>query len=313
VPVSSETSFRDIIQSTSVLEKTTSINEGSAISSNRGGTSESVDGIRKSINGISVVEGLGTKHLEKKSIASQRRAIIHVLIGLDDPDELLHGVVEVQLDLVTGRTNRLVTSELKLGNQVLVRILGHTSALISVQEHIVNIQRGSNQRLIVSNGSGNRATNVVLTSINTLNSRSIRVCVAVQGGNSPQALINRSDIKVNLDFVVLESNKGKGKTRVGAEPELKRHVKGCLRKSITGSTHLTRSQGVARAINIRERGISDEGKLSGVTNHLEVSALLLRGHCELIPDVHPVTILTIDSLTTNLDLNLSNKLLTGVI
>jgi hypothetical protein len=137
--------------------------------------------------------------------------------------------------------------------------------------------------------------------------------LAVQGGNSPQALINRSDIKVDLDFVVLESNKRKGKTRVGAEPELKRNVKGSLRKSVTGSANLTGSQGVARGLNIRERGISDEGKLSGVTNHLEVSTLLLRSHSELIPDVHPVTILTINSLTTNLDLNLGNELLTGVI
>jgi hypothetical protein len=204
VPVSSETGIRDVIQSTSVLEKTTSINEGAAISSNRGGTSESVYGIRKSINGISVVEGLGTKHLEKKSIASQRRAIIYVLIGLNNPDELLHGVIEVQLDLVAGRTNRLITSELELGNQVLVRILSHTSALISVQEHIVNVQRGSNQRLIVSNCGRNRASNVVLSSSRVR--LRVRIIVAVQCGNSPQALINRSDIKINLDLVVLKSD-----------------------------------------------------------------------------------------------------------
>jgi hypothetical protein len=94
---------------------------------------------------------------------------------------------------------------------------------------------------------------------------------------------------------------------------LERHVKGGLRKSVTGSANLTGSQGVARGLNIRERGISDEGKLGGVTNHLEVASLLLRGHSELIPDVHPVTILTVNSLTTDLNLNLGNKLLTGVI
>jgi hypothetical protein len=224
---------------------------------------------------------------------------------LDNPDELLNGVVKVELDLVTGRTNRLITSELELSDQVLMGVLGHSAALISVKEDIVNIQRGSNQRLIVGNGGRDRATNSVLTT------RCPRGSVAVQGGDSPQALINRSDIKVDLDLVVLESNKRKGKTRVGAEPELKRNVKGSLRKSVTGSANLTGSQGVTRGLNIRERRISDEGKLSGVTNHLEVSTLLLRGHGELIPDVHPVTILTVDSLTTNLDLNLSNKLLTG--
>jgi hypothetical protein len=72
VPVSSETTLRDIIQSTGILEKTTSINEGTRVSSNRGGTTESMDSIRKSINSISVVEGLGTEDLEQEGITSQR-------------------------------------------------------------------------------------------------------------------------------------------------------------------------------------------------------------------------------------------------
>ena len=236
MPVSSEAITAGVVKSTSIIEKSASINEGTAVSSNRGRATESMDGIRKSINSISVVEGLGAKYLEKKSIASQRRAIIYVLIGLDYPDELLHGVIEVQLNLVTGRTNRLITSELELSNQVLVRILGHTSALISIQEHIVNIQRGSNQRLIVSNGGRDRATNSVL-----LSRTAIRIGVAVQSSNSPQALINRTNIKVNLDFMVLESNQRQSKTRVGAKPELKRYIKSSLRKGITRSANLTRS------------------------------------------------------------------------
>jgi hypothetical protein len=310
MPVSSETYTTIVVKSTSVLEKTVGINVGTRILSNGSGATESMDSIRKSINGISVVEGLSTEDLEQESIASQGRAVINVLIRLDNPDELLNGVVKVELDLVTGRTNRLITSELELSDQVLMGILCHSSALISVQKDIVNVQRGSNQRLIVGNGGRDRASNCVLIIWIT---RRIRIGIAVQGGNSPQALINRSDIKVDLDFVVLESNKGKGKTRVGAEPELERNVKGSLRKSVTGCANLTRSQGVTRGLNIRERRISDEGKLGGVTNHLEVSTLLLSSHSELIPDVHPVTILTVNSLTTNLNLNLSNKLLAGIV
>jgi hypothetical protein len=308
VPVSSETGTGNVVKRTSILEHSTSIDEGTRISGNSSRTSESVNGVGKSIDGISVVEWLGTKNLEKKSIASQRRAIINILIGLDNPDKLLHGVVEVELDLVGRRTNRLITSELELSDQVLVGVLGHSASLIGIEEHIVNVQRGSNQRLVVGDGGRDWASNCVLTCL-----ARVWVGVAVQGGNSPQALINRSDIKIDLDFVVLESNQGKGKTGVGAEPELKRDVKGCLRKSVTGGAHLTGSQRVTRGLNIRERRISDEGKLSGVTNHLEVSTLLLRGHCELVPDVHPVTILALDSLTSDLNLNLSNKLLTGEI
>jgi hypothetical protein len=218
-------------------------------------------------------------------------------------------VVKVELDLVTRRTNRLITSELELSDQVLMGVLGHSAALISVQKDIVNVQRGSYQRLIVGNGGRDRATSGVLAGSTT-----IRVnIVAVQCGDSPQALINRADIKINLDFVVLESNQGKGKTRVGAEPELKRNVKSGLRKSIARSANLTRSQGVARRFDIRERRISDEGKLSGVTNHLEVTSLLFRSHSKLVPDVHPVTILSVNSLTTDFNLNLSDELFTGEI
>jgi hypothetical protein len=137
--------------------------------------------------------------------------------------------------------------------------------------------------------------------------------VARQGGDSPQALINRADIKINLDLVVLESNQRQSKTGVGAKPKLERDVQSGLRESISGGANLAGSQGVARAINLRERGVSDEGKLGGVTNHLEVSTLLLSSHCELVPNVHPVTILTVNSLTTDLNLNLSNELLTGEI
>jgi hypothetical protein len=72
VPVSSETSTRDVVKSTGIVEETTCINEGTRVSSNRGRSTEGMDGVRKSINGISVVERLGTKDLEEKSITGQR-------------------------------------------------------------------------------------------------------------------------------------------------------------------------------------------------------------------------------------------------
>ena len=41
---------------------------------------------------------------------------------------------------------------MELSDQILVGVLGESSALVSVQEHIVNVQRGSDQRLVVGNG-----------------------------------------------------------------------------------------------------------------------------------------------------------------
>jgi len=308
VPVSGETRGRDVVKSTCILEDTVGINECTGVGRDGGGATEGMDGVGEGVNGISVVEGLGTKDLEQEGIASQRRAVVNVLIGLDNPDKLLHGVVEVELDLVGGRTNRLVAGELELSNQVLVGVLGHSAAFISVQEHIVNVEGGSDQRLVVGNGGGDGAANGVL-----VGRVEGRAGAAVQGGNGPQALVNGADIKVDLDLVVLKGNQGEGKAGVGAKPELKRHVQGGLRKGVTGGTHLAGGQGVARGLNLRERGISDEGKLGGVTNHLEVSALLLRSHCELVPDVHPVTVLAVNALATNLNLNLGDELFTGEI
>ena len=187
-------------------------------------------------------------------------------------------------------------------------ILRESSSLVSVQENIVNIKRCSNQRLIVCNCCWNSLSNSILTT-NCICCR----CVATEGCNSPQALINRTDIKVDLDFVVLEGNQRKSQTGVCAKPELKWDVKCCFWKSVSWCANLSWRNRVARSINLSERRICDEGKLGCVTNHLEITALLFSSHCKLGPDVHPVTILAINSLTSNFNLNLSNKLLSWVI
>merc|ERR1711968_206493 len=229
-----------------------------------------LDGIRKSINGISVVERLSSKFLT--------------------------WVVEVQFDLVGRRSNRFITCELKLFKEVFVRVLGHLSTFIGIKEDVVNVKRGSNEGLLVSLGDG------LLSSI---------------GGKcaySPETFTNRSQVKVNLDFVVLKGNKRKGKSRVSAVPEAKRNVKSGFRKSVTRSAYLGRSSGSGtRSIDTIEVRVGDVCKLSGVTNHLVVTLLLFRRKGKFVPDVHPVTILTVDSLTSDFDFNLGYKLFTNVI
>jgi hypothetical protein len=324
VPVSSP-SGRDLgIHGTGRLEETIGINEGvlsnegvGVVLGDRVGSSESMDGVGKGIDSISVVERLSTEHLEKKGITHKGRAVINVLIRLHNPDELLHGVVEVELDLVGRGTNRLVSSELKLSNEILVGVLGHSATLVGVKEDVVDIEGSSNQGLVVGDGSRH---GLARGSLSGSGNRVASLClglgslaVAVEGGHSPQALINRADVKVDLDLVVLKSNEGKSKSGVGAKPELKRHVKGGLRKGIAGSTHLAGSLGVARSIDISEGRIGNESKLGGVSDHLEVSSLLLGSHGKLVPDVHPVTILAVNALTSNLHLDLGNELLSGEI
>jgi hypothetical protein len=256
---------------------------------------EGMKSVGKSINGVSVVEGLSTEKLEKGGVADEGRAVVDVSVGLDNPDELLDGVVEVQLDLVGGRTDGLVTSELKLGDQVLVGVLGEAATLVSVQEDVVNVEGSSNQGLVVGNGGGLGDGGIAGST--------------VELGDGPQALVNGAKVKVDLDLVVLKSDQRKGKTRVGAVPELKGNVKSGLGKGVARSTDLARSVGVTGSINVSEGRVSDEGKTSGVTNHLEVGSFLITVHGELVPDVHPVTVLAVDALTSNLNLNLGDQLL----
>tara|TARA_B100000900_G_scaffold15556_1_gene12332 strand:- start:358 stop:609 length:252 start_codon:yes stop_codon:yes gene_type:complete len=71
-------------------------------------------------------------------------------IRLNNPDKFLARVVEVKLDFVGRRTDGFITSELKLLNEILVWVLCHTSALIGIKEHIVDVERSGNKGLSVS-------------------------------------------------------------------------------------------------------------------------------------------------------------------
>ena len=205
-------------------------------------------------------------------------------------------MVEVELDLVGGGADRLVTRELNLLNEVLMGVLGHLAALVRVEEHVVDVERGGDEGLLVSSSDG------------------LGVGSGSQRLDGPEALTNGAEINVDFDLVVLESNKGEGEAGVAAEPEKKGNVEGGLRESLAGGAYLARARGSGTgARNLSEGGVGDVGKLSGVTDHLPVATELLSGHGELVPDVHPVTILAIDALATNLDLDLGDELLTDVV
>ena len=267
----------------------------SAAGSDTQRATEGMDRVRERINRIGVVERLSTEGLVEHRVALKGTAVIHIGIRLHNKHELLARVVEVKLDLVRGRTNRLVASELELLNEVLVRVLGHSAALVGVKEHVIDVERSSNQRLVV----GSSDLHVRASARR-----------AVKALDSPEHLVNRTDVKVDLNLVVLKSDQRQSKARVAAVPELKRHVKRGLRQGVARSADLARGQAIARTIDVGERRIRDVGKLSRVTDHLVVTALLLLGERELVPDVHPVTVLAVDSLATNLDLNGGDHVLT---
>jgi len=147
---------------------------------------ERVDRVGERINRVRVVEGLSTQGVEEDSVGRQRGAVVDVGVGLHNPDQLLAGVVEVQLDLVARASDRLIAGKLHLLEEVLMGVLSHLAALVSVEEHIVDVQRCRHQGLLV--GEGRRHGGAGDTR---------------QGGDSPEALAHRADIEVDLNFVVL--------------------------------------------------------------------------------------------------------------
>ncbi len=200
-------------------------------------TTERHDGVRESVNAVGVVEGLGAERAEEGSAAGQRRAVVDIGIRLDDEDQLFAGVVEVQLNLVTGATYRLIAGKLKLFNEVLVGVLGHPATLIRVQEDIVNIEGGGDEGLLVGLGAALAGT----------------VCSTTgEIAHGPQALINRANIEVNLDFVVLEGNEGERKPGVAAVPELEGDIEGGFRESIAGLADLGGGGGRTGTVDGRE-------------------------------------------------------------
>ena len=145
-----------------------------------------MDRVGESVDGVRVVEGLSTKSVEEDGAGRQRGAVVNVGIRLDNPDQLLAWVVEVELNLVAGAAHTLIAGKLHLLKEVLVRVLSHLAALVSVEEDIVDVEGGRNKGLLVGDG-GRDGGSVGLR----------------EGRDGPEALADGADIKVDLDLVVL--------------------------------------------------------------------------------------------------------------
>ena len=110
---------------------------------------------------------------------------------MNNPYKFLTWVVEVELDLVADARYRLITGELDLFNKVFVRDLGKSAAFIGVKVDVVYIKRSGRKRKADVFSEFRKST----------------------------------EFNVDLDLVVLKSNKRKGKSRVAAKPEFKGNVK----------------------------------------------------------------------------------------
>ena len=213
----------------------------------------------------------------------------HEGITLHNPDELLARVVEVQLELVGGGVDGLGTSVLESLNQVLVADLGELATLVRVQVDVVHVERGGHQV-----GGVHAVTHGVGV-------------VGHARGVVPHQVLQVVELQIDTDLVVLEGNQRQSQPRVAVEPELERHVQRVLRGTAEqgrGAEGLTASTVVVARLATLHHQV---GQLGHVANHLGIASLLASLLGELIPDLEPVTVVLVNTLSTNLQLNPVNQ------
>ena len=215
----------------------------------------------------------------------------HVRVALDDPDELLDRVVEVELQLVRGRGNRLRARVLQDIDEVLVRDLGELAALIRVEVDVVDIERRGGKAALAN------------TLANGVRAARVRVV--------PAEVVQRVELEVDADLVVLQRNERQRQTRVAAEPELERDVQGVHRSARGDDLGRQRLTAIAVVVARRATLVQEVRELGDVADHLRIAGLLASLLRKLVPDVHPVTVLLINALTTNLNLDIIDEVVTN--
>ena len=234
---------------------------------------------------IGVVERLASVDLLDEGGLGARVRAVDERVALAHPHELLHRVVEVQLDLVARARDRLGTRELQLLDEVLVRLLGEAATLLRVQVDIVDVQRRSGERL---------------------HRRQRRALIV-------HAVDPLLELHIDAHLVVLERDERDRQTRVAAEPELQRDVKRLGGRAGTGRARVRQLGAGARRVERVTLAVLHEHQVVRVANHVIETADRARVLGQLRPDLHPVAILTVDALTANLELHHLDQAVTDVV
>ena len=214
---------------------------------------------------------------------------VDVRVTLNDPHELLHRVVEVELDLVRRGRDRLGARELQLLDEILVRLLGEAATLLRVQVDVVDVERRSRERL--DRGRRRRRANqLVVDAVDPL-----------------------LELHVDAHLVVLERNQRDRQARVTAEPELERDVERLRRRARTGGARVRQLRASARGVQLVALAVLHQHEVVRVADH--VIERLDRAHVlrQLGPDLHPVAVLAVDALAADLELNRLDQTVTDVV
>ena len=226
---------------------------------------------------VGVVERLASVHLGDRHRGRLRA--VDERVALADPDELLHRVVEVELDLVARARDGLGARELQLLDEVLVRLLGEAAALLRVEVHIVDVERRGRERL-------DRGRD-----------RLVRLELRVR------AVDPLLELHIDAHLVVLERDQRDGQARVAAEPELERDVERLGWAARTRRARVRQLGARARLVQRIARVALHQHEVVAVANHLIERAHRARILGELRPDLEPVAVLAVDALAANLELD----------
>lgn len=199
-----------------------------------------------------------------------------VAVALYQPEDGLDGVVQVELEAIRssdGQTSLQVDGKLllNLGNQVLVGQLSKSATLISIQENIVDIQKGV--QVVGRQGGKSTASGLSLQRDNQAST----VVIDIVSNSSHKQILHAAQVELNTDLVVLQSNQGQSQTSVSVEPELER----CVVAS--------RQLGILNQLLARE----------ALSNHLFQTSGGIGG--QLFPDFQKLSKLLINALSSNQD------------
>jgi len=249
-------------------------------------TGDGVAGLEDSpVPPVGVVEGLLTLPGANDGVVAADEGI-----ALDNPHELLARVVEVEADLVGRGGDWLTARELELLDQVLVGDLGEAATLIRVEVDVVDVEGGADEA-----AGGDAVTDQVTR----------------WGREVPAEVLDVVELEVDLDLVVLEGDERESKTRVAVEPELEGDVESVLRGALE---HLRWGVGLALGaivIAVLTTLGEEVHELGHVANHVGVASLLARLLGELIPDLEPVTVVLVDLLSADLELDVVDQVVTN--
>ena len=170
-----------------------------------------------------------------------------------------------------------------------MRLLGETTALLRIEVHIVHIERRGRQRL------GRRLVGYTDGRLGIL------------------AVLPRLEVYVDTNLVVLQGDEGNRKARITAEPELQRDIEGLRGRTGTGNARNSRLRARACRIKTNARRTLHEHKVMRVADKGLKGANGTRLRGELGPNLHPVAVLAVNTLTTNLNLDLLHKAVPNVI